>query len=252
MGRQTLGIWIPTWNRPGFFNRLIESIEPQLHPDLTVACGINGTTDEYRIPEWVQQTINPSNIGQSLNILLGINQLDTDYIWILGDDEQVKPGGIAEVIERIQGHPGMVICTDGRFDHGPEGDYPTWIDWADACVSTGRGVMLTAQTLISSTVFWRPGMDMSTAYSYLDSKYGHHFGFLAGLMRDRVTVTRRPVFTAGHNTDSHIHYEDWAVRAAHGPICQASLRHLIAWINEKADRSYDTDACYTPGVGFDS
>jgi hypothetical protein len=250
MGQATLGIWIPTFNRPQFFNRLIGSIEPD--PLLTVATGINGSADGYDIPDWCHAIHNPANIGQSLNILLGVSELDTDYLWILGDDERVKPGGVAEVIDRIQARPGMVICTDGRFPHGADGDFPTWADWADACTSAGRGVMITAQTLISATVFRRAGLRMSTAYAHLPSKYGHHFGMLDGLADEPVTVTTRPVFTAGHNTDSHIHHEPWDVREAHGPTCQASLRHLISWVNDRTGRSYDVAASYQPGVGFDS
>lgn len=251
MGQATLSIWIPTYQRPGFFNRLIESIDPQQHPLLTVTVGINGDPAGYDLPSWISVTHNPANIGQSLNILLGVYQTTGDYLWILGDDEQVKPGGIREAIERIQSRPGMVICTDGRFDHGPTGDYPDWAAWMDACLARERGVMLTAQTLISATIFRRQGMDMSTAYAYLGSKYGHHFGMLSGLMNEPVTVTRQPVFIAGHNTDSHIHQEDWDTRSQHGPICQAALRHLVEWTGERTGRRYPAD-CYQPGIGFDS
>jgi hypothetical protein len=248
----TLGIWIPTWNRPNFFNRLTETIAPQLDPRVTVACGLNPPNEGYRIPYWMKATRNPTNIGQSLNILLGVNELGTDYLWVLGDDEQLKPEGITEILELIDTNPGMIICTDGRFDHGPEGSYKTWVEWADACVQSDRGVMLTAQTLISVTVFKRKALNMSTSYSYLDSKYGHHFGILDGLIHEPVTVTRKPVFTAGNNRDSHIHDEKPEVKENHKAICQQSLTELIAFINHKAARNYATSDCYQPGVGYDT
>jgi hypothetical protein len=245
----SLGIWIPSWNRARFFNRLISSLQDQ-RDDVRVVAGLNPPFDGYDIPEWCEVICNETNIGQSRNILQGITALDTDYIWMIGDDEQVLPWGIKEIKERIQSGPGMVICTDDVFDHGPTGDYLNWPEWMDACVEQGREVMLTAQTFMSSTVFRRAGLDMDTAEHYLQTRYGHHFGLLKGLMWEPVTVTREPVFIAGSCRDSSIYQEDSEYLSTHGSVTSAALRELIVFASQLACRTYPETA-YRRGHGFD-
>ena len=245
----SLGIWIPSWNRARFFNRLISSLQDQ-RKGVRVVAGLNPPSDGYDIPEWCEVIYNETNIGQSRNILQGVTALDTDYIWMIGDDEQILPWGIEEIRERIEDDPGMVVCADGVFDHGPTGDFDSWPDWMDACVEEGREVMLTAQTFMSSTVFRREGLDIDTAEQYLGTRYGHHFGLLKGLMWEPVTVTRRPVFIAGSCEDSSIHQEDGTYLATHGGVTSAALRDLIGFASELAGRTYP-DTSYRPGQGFD-
>lgn len=247
----TLGLWIPTWNRAHFCNRLLQQIDAQRHLQVQAAIGLNPPSDGYVIPDWIRQIRNETNIGQSRNILQGIQIMETDYLWMIGDDEQIKPGALEEILSLIQMRPGMIICTDGVFNHGPSGYFATWIDWMDACVAQGREVMLTVQTLMTSTVFRRDGVDLALAEEQIATRYGHHFGMLAGLINEPVVVTRKPVFTAGSRTDSSIFSESDEYLQNHGPVTQQALRDLIVFVNELSGRNYP-QSCYQPGVGFDS
>lgn len=244
-----LGIWIPTWNRPHFFARLIASLEPQ-HDDVHVNVGVNPPSDGYEFPDWCQVTFNETNIGQSRNILQGVTTSDADYLWMLGDDEQLLPGAVEEIRRCIATAPGMVICTDGRFDHGPSGYFPTWPDWMDACLDAGREVMLTVQTLMSATVFRRAALNLDVAHQFLDTRYGHHFGMLEGLLQEPVVVTSQPVFISGRAEDSSVHVEPDDYRANHYHVTSSALTYMIQFVNERAGRNYPA-SCYQPGVGFD-
>lgn len=246
----TLGIWIPTWNRAQHFQQLIASLEPQ-HHNVTVMAGLNPPCDDYIIPEWCQPVYNETNIGQARNILQGITALDTDYLWMIGDDDELQPGAIEEIEEHLTLKPGMIICTDGKFDHGPTGYFETWPDWMDACLAQGREVMLTAQTFMTSTVFRRSGVDIEAATAEIDSRYGHHFGILKGLMWEPVTVTRKPVFIAGSAQNSSIYQESAEYLDSHGNITSDALRRLIAFASELSGREYPPTS-YISGVGFDT
>lgn len=246
----SLGIWIPSWNRAHFFNRLISTIDENRDENLKVMVGLNPPSDNYEIPDWCTVIRNKENIGQSRNILQGITLLDTDYIWMIGDDEQIRPGAIKEIRERISTNPGMVICTDGKFDHGPTGDYKNWPEWMDDCIAHNKESMLTVQTLMTSTIFRRAGVNLDIAQHYLDTRYGHHFGIIDGLMWEPVSVTRRPVFISGHSSNSSVHQEPHEYRSIHDAVTVNALYHLIEFCSIKAGKSYPS-SCYT-GVGFDS
>jgi len=247
----SLGIWLPTWNRARFFNRLIRQIEEQRQANVTIKVGLEPGSDGYDIPKWCEVIHNPTRLGCTRNVMQGLTALDTDYLWTIGDDEQLREGAIAEVVDRIAARPGMVICTDGVFDHGPTGDYPTWVAWMDDCLAHGREVMLTAQTLTTSTVFRREALNVQVALDREASRYGFHFGILEGLMFEPVSVTRRPVFISGHWRDSSIFAETADYLASHAPVTQATLRELVDFASHKAGRNYPA-SCYVPGVGFDS
>ena len=246
-----LGLWMPSWNRARFANRLLAQVADQLTPDVQATLSLNPPADGYEIPAGIEVIRNATNIGGDANIDNGLTVMQTDYLWIIGDDEQLLPGAVDEVLDLTAQDPGMIVCTDGRFDHGPTGSFDSWVEWMDACVSAGRGVMLTAQTLVSSTVFRRAGVDLDEVARKADSSFGRHFGMLAGLMWEPVVVTRQPVFIAGRCSDSSIYAATAAEQAAHMARVPASLRHLIEWVNARADRDYP-ETCYQAGVGFDN
>jgi hypothetical protein len=246
-----LGIWIPTWNRPHFFNRLIEQIAEQRHPDVQVKIGLEPQNENYKIPEWCEVVTNSQRLGCTRNVMQGMTAVESEYLWIIGDDEQIREGAINEVLERIASKPGMVICTDGVFDHGPTNDYNSWVEWMDACVDCGRQVMLTAHTLNTSTVFRRQGVNIELAEAMEETRYGYHFGILDGLMHEPVSITRKPIFIAGSCNDSSIFAETPEYLNSHGSVTQTALRQLVRFASQKAEREYP-ESSYIPGVGFDS
>lgn len=245
-----LGLWIPSWNRARFANRLLAQVDQQLEPHVEATLSLNPPSPDYEIPDRINVIRNETNIGQSWNILNGITSMTTDYLWMIGDDEQLLPGAIHEILELMTLNPGMIVCTDGVFDHGPEGFFDSWPAWMDACLDRGREVMLTAQTLMTATVFRRDRVNVDLAKSMIDTRYGHHFGMLDGLIDEPVVVTRQPVFVAGRASDSSIHVEPDDYKSSHGAVTFKALTDLISWVNNRTGRNYPA-SCYRPGVGFD-
>ena len=244
-----LGIWIPTYNRPQYFHRLIDSISNQ-KDNIEVWVGLQPPYDNYNIPDWCNVIFNETNIGQSLNIMQGIEKVPTEYLWMVGDDEQVLPNAIEEILRLIEYNPGMIICTDGKFDHGPNGLFKNWSEWMQECINCNREVMLTAQTLMTVTVFRRKGVNIEESYKYLNTRYGHHFGILSGLISEPVAITNYPVFISGKAIDSHVWSESPSYQSEHCFVTSGSLTELIRYASELTGNEYPS-SCYQPGIGFD-
>jgi glycosyltransferase involved in cell wall biosynthesis len=52
---------------------------------------------------------NPQNVGMLGNLRVTAHQARGRYVWILGDDDLVKPGSIEKVLEVIQEHPAISL-----------------------------------------------------------------------------------------------------------------------------------------------
>lgn len=60
------------------------------------------------------------NIGLDRNFLAVMDAATGDYIWLMGDDDRVEPGGAARVIKAIEHWPGIAGLTVGVVDYDPE------------------------------------------------------------------------------------------------------------------------------------
>lgn len=113
-GKPLLSIAIPTYNRACYLRELLECLRPQLEQDEQIELLIadNASTDET--PQVVREFAlrglrmsyhrHPINIGADANFLACFEQSSGTYVWIIGDDDIVIPGGIKKVIERLRDH----------------------------------------------------------------------------------------------------------------------------------------------------
>ena len=102
-----ISICIPTYNRAGYLGETLESVLPQLAPDLEVVVSDNGSTDgteemirryQSRNPA-IRYFRNDSNEGFDRNILRCVERADGEYIWFFGSDDVLKEG-VVEVVRR--------------------------------------------------------------------------------------------------------------------------------------------------------
>lgn len=110
-----LTVAIPTYNRNELLSRHLAKLLPQL------GAGCRLLVVDNCSPTPVQETLAPllrefpavpveivrnrANIGANANILRCLERCETPYIWIIGDDDDVKPDAI-EIIRRTIGeHP---------------------------------------------------------------------------------------------------------------------------------------------------
>lgn len=111
-----LSICIPTWNRYQFLDKCLNSIRKNIleldydQSSIEILIFNNKSTDntekiinKYKrlIPQ-IKSTTNKYNIGADLNISNCYDKAIGEFIWTLGDDDQVIPGTFNYVLKMIK------------------------------------------------------------------------------------------------------------------------------------------------------
>ena len=114
MTQALLTLIVPTYNRAGFVERLLGVLEQDLAdlPQVRVVVGDNASTDDTprvvqacraRQPAWVFLR-HASNLGPDENFCRCLEQVQTPYFWIMGDDDLPREGCIREVLRLLGEH----------------------------------------------------------------------------------------------------------------------------------------------------
>lgn len=133
----TISICIPTFNRSALLTELLESIVAQNMPEVEVIVSDDGSTDDttcvlarygVRLPRF-RYMRQPCNVGVDRNVAAVTAAATGDYIWLIGDDDRIEPGGIRRVVEALERWPDTIALTVGvvdydRFMHGITGIRP--------------------------------------------------------------------------------------------------------------------------------
>ena len=113
--RRLLSICIPTYNRSAYLDQCLAALVPQ-----AIALGVpiflsdNGSTDST--PEviakyhglyesglaWVRQE---SNLGYDLNHKAVIEMADSEFAWLLGDDDVIVDGALLKIVNVLKANP---------------------------------------------------------------------------------------------------------------------------------------------------
>ncbi len=114
-----LTIAIPTYNRVQYLDKHIKKLLPQLsiechlliidnHSNVDVAQSLSETLKQY--PDLDYKIIrNAVNIGGNANILRCFELCETDWLWVLGDDDLVNPAAVAVVLSAILRYPDSIL-----------------------------------------------------------------------------------------------------------------------------------------------
>jgi glycosyltransferase involved in cell wall biosynthesis len=106
-----LTVIIPTYGRPQQIAERVREILPQLGPDLKFVIYDNCSPVPVaeaiadvagRDPEQISIVRHPRNLGAVANIIRCIEQAETEWVWLLGDDDQVRPDAVARVLGLIK------------------------------------------------------------------------------------------------------------------------------------------------------
>lgn len=128
-----LAICIPTYKRSAMLAELLDSIADQDRADLQVIVSDDASPDDtaavasrygdkLRNYRFIHQ---PENIGMDRNFMAAIEAADAEYVWLMGDDDKIEPGGIDRVIEAIDRWPDVGGLTLGVIDYDPSMTYQT-------------------------------------------------------------------------------------------------------------------------------
>lgn len=110
-----LSICIPTYNRGPFIGELLDSIIAQsgYGCEVEVVISDNASTDQTqevinayrdRIPSLVYYQA-AENMGADRNFLKVVELATGDFCWLMGSDDILEPGSIAEIEEHCSAHP---------------------------------------------------------------------------------------------------------------------------------------------------
>ena len=110
-----LTICVPTYNRAERLRVMLQAVLPQVaeHSEkVEVRISDNASTDETaNIVEEARQlgplhySLNDSNLGVIKNIIKLTTELaQTEFVWILGDDDLLLPGALRRVLAHIEQH----------------------------------------------------------------------------------------------------------------------------------------------------
>lgn len=254
MKQKELSIFIPSWNRSKHFNNLITNIENQLCDDIEVVTSLNPPNEGYNLPNWLTVSKNRIDIGGRANFLIGPLITSGKYIWMIGDDDTVVRGGIKEVLRCIKYEPGLIVNWDGKLDLGikPGSVYPTFKEFAEACMKAGVPTTLTALTLCSSTVSLRETFSIEQGILKMETMYGQFYATLENILDKPVAVVSKPTFKAAIARNSaSIFQQPIEQQIAHMKMYPTVMYEIIEWLNEKMGIDLPPEKCWEPGCGFD-
>lgn len=123
----TLTVAIPTYNRNDTLHKNLAQLLPQLtsecklvildnKSDRPVVETLQNILDEYPALQ-VEIIRNRQNIGGAANVARCFELCDTEWLWVLSDDDTVKPDAIETVLKEIAIHPDSVYITFSSDNH---------------------------------------------------------------------------------------------------------------------------------------
>lgn len=113
-----LSICIPTYNRLSILKDTVEGYFPILNNYPVEVCISDNASDdgtyEYlkkleRQYDFVRYVRQPYNCGIDRNMIYVMNMASSQYIWPLGDDDQLIPSNFHDVINSLQSAPDLLI-----------------------------------------------------------------------------------------------------------------------------------------------
>lgn len=115
-----LTVAIPTFNRHGFLRATLAGLRAQARDgvELVVVDNCSEPPVEEMVREvlggsgWAFRVVrNPINVGLCANILRCFEVASGDWLWVLSDDDTVKPDAVSTICQTIDTHPDLVFTT---------------------------------------------------------------------------------------------------------------------------------------------
>lgn len=114
-----LTIAIPTYNRNEALKNTIELLLPQLEPAVCVKvfdnCSVVAAADTLQAYGQLNVAIirNEVNVGMSGNFIKCFEQCESEWLWVLGDDDLPAPNAVETILSYTRTYPDVVFI---KFD----------------------------------------------------------------------------------------------------------------------------------------
>lgn len=203
---EILSICIPTYNRSHYLKDLLGSIAAEIENNrelidkFKIYLFDNSSTDStheicHKYSQLYGNLIyykNDRNIGGDNNIFKCCNAGLGKYRWVVGDDDLIAPGGLAEIIRILEREqPGLFINNDGKYKTKLKlpGKYTNYREFANATIRAKNPHLLIAHTLITANIILAECFDKNLAESMLPNTiYAHMYGIVSGQVKANLPV----------------------------------------------------------------
>lgn len=112
-----LSICIATFNRAAFIGATLDSIIPQMTSDCEIVVSDNASTDDTEnvVAEYTRRfdrlryIRQDTNIGPDRNFDCTVQLARGEYCWLMPDDDLMKPGAVARVLQALRRDLSLII-----------------------------------------------------------------------------------------------------------------------------------------------
>ncbi len=176
MSTPILTVVIPTYDRPQQLKNLLDTLLPQTNDRWKLLVVDNCSPKLVRdyVSAEVEVQRNPANIGVAGNLPHCFVQMDTDWVWMIGDDDLVDSDGIERVLAAIAEHPDAAILNFGSHDLVQKRSDVTIFRGFDEFVT--KSASLVDSIWVSANVYSRKHYwpFMGLAYRFANSQSSHY------------------------------------------------------------------------------
>lgn len=199
--KKLLSLSIPTYSRAKYLKMLLNSISeqflknPELNSHINIYIFDNDSADDTRLI--VKESLLPifykknnSNIGGDANILQAYSKPNSEYIWVIGDDEILIEGSLTTILHNIKKFsPSLIInraCDKSSTVYLSKfANYKSFISFALKCNHNA----LIAHSLISSNVVKKQCFNLELSKSLLPNTcYCNFMGMIDGVLKSNECV----------------------------------------------------------------
>lgn len=195
-----LEIYIPAYDRPAELKRLLASI-PHHRDGLTVTVADDSGTRRYEsicgVGEAVSYRPRRYNLGRDANLLIAAAECTARWLWVIGDDDWLLPGGLDTVLDEIEKNRADRIITyteAADFRIPPEVRNVAMSDFNMIEEFRDDPSILIATTLCSANVFRTSELDVAAGLANMDSYYAYAW---ASLGARRWVILDKPTIGVG-------------------------------------------------------
>ena len=232
-----LFIYIPTYNRPSSLSAQLNALTPQLEKYAQSVRLVvrDNNSSKYAFEELsiqyqssnVSFEKNFGNIGGNANIALGfVLSKEDEFLWILSDNDIVKPDCLAYLIPKLENTVDFVVIND-------EYEVPTTVDWK--WTDGWDQPMSWRQGLISNALF-----NTNTIRGSIEDAFCYHNSSFPHLAVACSAAKKKGEVVFLHLPNSKIHQVAYATNEHPGDysLSQVGMPQLIKLFPKKPARDF--------------
>lgn len=208
-----LAISIPTYNRAKILDSQLGSLVPLLEKySIPIYISDNASTDstETIVRKWIARyphiifSKNEINMGMSYNIIHALTLPQTDYVWLLSDDDRLMASSIETVLTSLDDNFDLIVVnakTTAESNDLRVNDLPNKIYTEEKSFIEELGWHI---TFISCLIVRRDFVDSSLYSKYIKSFFPHTAALLeaATLKKPKIKwISTAQIFPNGNASD---------------------------------------------------